>query len=56
MPIVFDEISAEVITRPSTNGASAGAESGRSQKPLELEEIRRKLERTLRLASRLEAD
>ena len=56
MPIVFDEINAEVISRPSTSGAGTSPGSGAGEKPLDLDEIRRRLERTVRLASRLEAD
>jgi hypothetical protein len=57
MAVVINDIEVitDVVTRPGTDATATQSEQ-RTEKPLEFDEIRRRLDRAFRLASRLTAD
>jgi hypothetical protein len=57
MTIVIDQVVTDVVSRPATEMISSnGSSEGGEQKPMEFDEIRKRLERAFRLAARLAAD
>lgn len=56
MSVIIDTVLVDVAARPSSGGAPVEPAASARERPLDIDEIRRRLERSLRLATRLAAD